>query len=177
MSRTSKVTSAAAQRVVEALKLGNSHAAAIGAGPISASTFYSWLAAGRSDPDGDHGKFATAVAEAEQEAERLLVAEWRSQCPSDWRACAELLARRFPTRWARQQSRYEMTGPSGEPVAVEVAIRAALAAVEAAQIEELARMLDDYFASPDPENWTMEGFRSSVAGESGDVHAGARPQS
>jgi hypothetical protein len=44
------------------------------------------------------------------------VAEWRSQFPTDWRAAAELLARRFPARWARQQPRYELTGSQGGPV-------------------------------------------------------------
>lgn len=119
MARPTKLTPKLADRVLEALRAGVTIEAACSAGPIAPSTFYDWVRRGRTTTRGKFHDFAEAVDMAQLDAERTLVEAWRAHVVDDWRAAAELLARRFPERW-RRPSAVELSGPNGGPVAMEI---------------------------------------------------------
>ncbi len=96
-----------AGRVLLALRLGAPrHIAAKWAG-IDRTTVFKWAARGREheddDPVADEDQvfvdFFNAQAWVGAMLEIELVAFWRSQAMTDWRAARDLLARRFPEEW------------------------------------------------------------------------------
>jgi hypothetical protein len=131
MTRTAKITDEAlVGRVLEAIRQGCTMESACSAGPVAKSTVYGWIRRGRLDgAEPVFVAFAEAVADAELHAERTLVELWRAQCPTDWRAAAELLARRFPDRWSPRAYRHHeyvevggyKSSPLTEPTEDEVA--------------------------------------------------------
>ncbi len=50
-----------------------------------------------------YATFALAVRQAEAQCERGLVTYWRAQVPDNWQAARDMLARRFPDRWANRE--------------------------------------------------------------------------
>jgi hypothetical protein len=58
-----------------------------------------WGEAGRSR----YLQFFHAVTRAETEAEATLVQAWNAAGKIDWRAARDMLARRFPERWAQSK--------------------------------------------------------------------------
>jgi hypothetical protein len=131
--------------MVEATREGATRAAAAAAGPVAPSTMYAWIRLGRSELDGPHSRFVEELDAADAECERRLIAEWRGQCPDDWRAAAEFLARRFPDRWRRQPTAIEVAG------AVEIG-----ALTDEERAERLLDTFDAYLASQ-PDNGADKG--------------------
>jgi hypothetical protein len=107
------------KRIVEAVRLGAHFEEAGAAAGISRSTLHRWLA--RGDATNAPQRFRTFLeavrqAEAEHELEALRSID-RAAAAGDRRAQAWKLERRYPARWGRQ-TRHELTGPEGEPLAV-----------------------------------------------------------
>jgi hypothetical protein len=133
VSRPSKLTDTRAARIVAAVAAGNTRAAAAGAGGIAPSTLYDWLARGRTGED-PYAGFAERLEGAELEFERQAVDAWVAHFPKDWRAIAEMLARRFSDRWRR------------DPV-VNVEQHVAVPAAEPAETLTLAQQVEGMLAS------------------------------
>lgn len=56
------------------------------------------------EPEGSpYLQFLEAIRQAEAEAEAHLVEFWQEAAPKDWRACRDLLARRWPERWSEKR--------------------------------------------------------------------------
>lgn len=63
----------------------------------------------QTDPDDLCVRFVQALTRAENENHAQLVAAWKGQARTDWRAAKELLARRHPNEWA-DRTRHELSG-------------------------------------------------------------------
>ena len=83
------------QRVLQALRNGNTRTAAARCAGIEIHTLERW--AKRS------AQFAQALSRAEAESQVALVAIVRQAAASDWRAAAHLLERRWPDEWGRRE--------------------------------------------------------------------------
>lgn len=95
MARPTKRTPEVEQRLLTALRAGNTIAAACRYAGITTETYGQWQ---RRFP-----AFSDAVTRAEAESEVALVAYIRAAATSDWRASLALLERRFPDTWARRE--------------------------------------------------------------------------
>lgn len=120
MGRPTRLTPKVAETIIQAVRAGATISAACARAGIGESTYYEWVQRGTGTHKNRrantvYAEFAEALARAEAELEVALVAQWRQQMPSDWRAVAEFLARRFPRDWGR---RTEVTGAGGGPVEV-----------------------------------------------------------
>lgn len=104
VGRPSKLTPDVKRRLLDAIRAGNYYEAACRYAGISPSTFYRWMERGQRANSGQFREFWEAVTHAEAEAEVRMVTQWQAQIPHDWRAARDFLARRFPKRWAQQQS-------------------------------------------------------------------------
>jgi hypothetical protein len=153
MGHPSKLSPRIAARIVEATREGATRAAAAAAGPVAPSTMYAWIRLGRRELDGPHARFVEQLDAADAECERRLIAEWRGQCPSDWRAAAEFLARRFPDRWRRQPTAIEVAG------SVEIG-----ALTDDERAERLLDTIDAYVASQHDDRVGNGGEDSEAAG-------------
>jgi hypothetical protein len=117
--RPSKLTPEVQQRLCDAIAAGNYYQAACGYAGISYKVFREWMLKGEKARSGQFRDFRDAVTKAKTDAEVQVVAFWRAQLPSDWRACRDFLARRYPQRWGPMQ-RHEMKAKAdvtsgGEP--------------------------------------------------------------
>jgi hypothetical protein len=117
--RPCKLTPELQQRLCDALAAGNYYQAACGYAGISYKVFREWMVKGEKAKSGQFRDFREAVTKAKTEAEVAVVAFWRAQLPSDWRACRDFLARRYPQRWGPMQ-RHEVKAKAdmttgGEP--------------------------------------------------------------
>ena len=91
--RPSKRTDERIERILSAIRAGNTIRAACGAGGISVETFASWR---RSDP-----QLRDDVMAAEAAAEFIAVNALRDGFADDWRAAQAWLERRRPEDWGR----------------------------------------------------------------------------
>lgn len=111
----SKLTEEIIKDISKKLRVGNyvkTVATSIG---ISERTFYFWVERGEkanklyeagqkvSNEEKIYLQFLQSVRQAEAEAEVMIVAQIFSQIPKDWKAGLELLARKYPERWARKE--------------------------------------------------------------------------
>jgi len=108
MGRPTKLSPEIQERICSALRDGNYESAAAAAGGVGSSTLHRWLEKGRLAKSGPYREFWVAVTRARDAAELSLVSMWVAAMPSDWRAIAEFLARRYPERWGRRE-RAEVT--------------------------------------------------------------------
>src|SRR5215467_9669155 len=92
--RPTKLTKDVRRRILRAIRAGSYLEPACVAAGVGYSTFRAWQ---KKFP-----KFREAVERAQAVAEVRLVGLWREQCPKDWRAAKELLARRHPERWSAE---------------------------------------------------------------------------
>lgn len=95
------------QRIVEALRGGNTRRAAAWAGGIDIDTFHSWLKR--------YSAFSDAVKEAESDAELAMVERVRLASVDTWQAAAWWLERKLKADWSARQ---EQTGADGGAVRV-----------------------------------------------------------
>jgi hypothetical protein len=145
--RPTKLTDQVRGRICQAIAAGNYYGAACACAGVGYSTFRAWMA-GKAPR---FREFQEAVARAEAEAEVRAVALWQKQCPDDWRACRDFLARRHPDRWGPKQT---FAGDPLRPVQVphdhEADVAADLAGLEPAIREFLRSMQERDAAAPPP---------------------------
>lgn len=129
-----KFTPERAARIVAAVRAGNRLQVAYRVGGVAVSTALEWRRLGRraselaaagkdlSAEDTAFAAFEDDLTLAESEAEARLVTMWAAAAKDDWRAARDLLARRFPERWAPLERR-EVAGAEGGPVTVAAEVR------------------------------------------------------
>jgi len=125
MANRTKLTREVIKKVAEGIyPAGNYFEVACQLAGISKSIGYAWLEMARGDkpraktiPKALLLEFLDAVERANAEAENAAVVYWRSAFPTDWRASAEYLSRRWPERW-KKIDRNEITGADGAPLFV-----------------------------------------------------------
>jgi len=105
--RPTKYTVQNVNRILDALRGGNTRRASCAAGNISQDTFANWLR--------DHSAFSDAVQKAEGEAELRNLAVIQDATKTTWQAAAWWLERKHKQDWS---SRVEQTGADGSPVKV-----------------------------------------------------------
>jgi hypothetical protein len=105
--RPTKYTEQNVNRILDALRGGNTRRASCAAGNISQDTFANWLR--------EHSAFSDAVEKAEGEAELRNLAVIQDATKTTWQAAAWWLERKHKADWS---SRVEQTGADGSPVKV-----------------------------------------------------------
>ena len=83
---------------------------------VTYATFYNWLEKGEAAKSGAYSEFCDTVSRAKADSALRLVSQITLQAPTDWRAAAFLLERRFPDDYGK---RSEITGKDGGPVKVD----------------------------------------------------------
>lgn len=114
-----KFTEARRRAILDALRKGHTLTTAAAFAGITRQTLYNWLQRGEKAPEGNYGKFAMEVAQASAEAADVAINSVTGAFPDDWRAAMEFLSRRFPDEWGKRE-RHEVSGPTGEPIRIEV---------------------------------------------------------
>lgn len=150
-----KLTRATQRAVVKALRQGNYLAVAARQAGIHRVTLNAWLKKGAEAQQAvDRGEeltgdaprylaFRVAVQEAEAQAEADLVARWSAATRHDWRAAAELLARRHPDKWSPTKSVTLTTEASNRRVAAaQVEVLEALGLPVSDELREEAGLTD-----------------------------------
>lgn len=108
--RPSKIhDEATRKRLLDAIRAGNYYEAACGYANIDYKTFRTWILRGEeaeknkdeAETEAPYRQFLHDLKKAEGEAETRIVALWQTQIPSDWKAAATFLERRYPKRWGR----------------------------------------------------------------------------
>ena len=105
--RPTKYTVQNVNRILDALRGGNTRRVSCAAGNISQDTFANWLR--------DHSAFSDAVQKAEGEAELRNLQVIQDATRTTWQAAAWWLERKHKADWS---SRVEQTGADGSPVKV-----------------------------------------------------------
>jgi transposase len=105
MGRPSKRTPESEERILDALRDGQTKSAAAAHGGISESTLYAWAA--------DFPEFSEALEKAENTGKYKLISEIRAD--KSWQAKAWLTERRWPKEFGRREH-VEMTGADGGPI-------------------------------------------------------------
>ena len=100
--RPSKLTPEVQQKIVTAIRAGNSPQDAAVYAANTERTFDRWIARGEKAPAGPYPRFWEAVKAAESEAEVRAVAIIQQSMPANWRAAMTYLERKYPRRWGRQ---------------------------------------------------------------------------
>ena len=110
-----KLTPEIQAEIVKRLKIGCYAKTVVEAVGINRATYYRWLERGeRSKKLAEEGKkipkeekiycdFCDSVRQADAEGEVSITAMIFNQVKDDWRAGMELLARKYPERWARKE--------------------------------------------------------------------------
>jgi hypothetical protein len=120
VGRPSKFTPDVCNRILTAIRNGNTYEASAQYGGISYSLLREWIVQGEQDQAGEFLEFVEALKKAEAEAEVESVALIRrSAQEGQWQAAAWFLERRKPSEWGRKD-RHEIGGINGEPIKHEV---------------------------------------------------------
>lgn len=88
------------RKLLQAIEIGNYLPTAARYAGIGEATFYEVMEHGRTQRRGKCRDFYEAVMDAEAKAEVAAVAALRRGFERDWRAAAEFLKRKYPSRWA-----------------------------------------------------------------------------
>jgi hypothetical protein len=105
--RPTKYTEQNVNRILDALRGGNTRRASCAVADVSQDSLALWL---RTYPE-----FAEAVEKAEGKAEAKMVSVIRDASETTWQAAAWWLERKHKAEWS---SRVEQTGADGSPVKV-----------------------------------------------------------
>lgn len=106
MARPTKLDDLVSKRIVNAIAKGLPRDTAAKLAGIAPSTLYLWLRKGDAGEE-PFSEFSDALKRAEAEGEAELVAIIREAGKTSWTACAWLLERRRPARWALRRERSE----------------------------------------------------------------------
>ena len=122
MGRPSKLTPEVQELIVDGISAGLTYRLSCERAGIFPSTFYVWIERGERQVKGRYKDFAEAVTRAKADSALRLVSQITLQAPTDWRAAAFMLERRFPDDYGK---RTELTGKDGSPVKVDATADAA----------------------------------------------------
>ena len=100
--RPPKLTDEVQRIICESLSACVHKQIAAGVAGIDAATFRRWMQRGKASPRSRYGQFRAAVLAAEKRAELRLAASIAASVVNKPGAALELLARRWPKRWARK---------------------------------------------------------------------------
>lgn len=103
--RPTKLTPERALGIIELVRAGNYKKTAALANGVSESALYEWIERGEQDrqtgKDTIFADFAESLTRAESESETALLSSVIAAIPDDPKLALEILARRYPARWAR----------------------------------------------------------------------------
>ena len=115
-ARPTKLTPDVQELIVVGINAGLTFRLPCGLAGVNPATFYRWLEKGETAKSGAFREFCDTVSRAKADSALRLVSQITLQAPTDWRAAAFLLERRFPDDYGK---RSEVTGKDGGPVKVE----------------------------------------------------------
>lgn len=115
--RPTKVDTAAAEKIIQALRSGAFREVAAAWAGISSRTFREWMTVGKENPTSSHGNFRRRVIEAETAAEIAVGTVAFEAASSDPDYALKYAAVRWRSRWNPAQ-KVEVSGPKGGPVQV-----------------------------------------------------------
>ena len=105
--RPSKLTPKTREKFLLAIRTGATIEVAANTAGIRPSTVYEWMRRGQgtdSRPTApEFAEFADEVQKAIADSEMILLTRWNQATRTDWKAARDLLARRFPERYALTQ--------------------------------------------------------------------------
>lgn len=105
VGRPTKFSDGVAQKVLDAIKGGNYLEPACRAAGVSYGTVRRWLRRGKRVGKGKFWQFWQDYLQAAANAELEVVRKWQEHLPESYQACRDLLARRYPQRWANREKR------------------------------------------------------------------------
>ncbi len=109
VGRPTKFTENVRNRIIAAIRNGNTYEASASYGGVAYDTFREWIKRGQDEATGEFFEFSDAIKKAEAEAEVESVALIRrSAQDGQWQAAAWFLERRKPSDWGRRE-RHEVT--------------------------------------------------------------------
>ena len=114
--RPTKLTPDVQEAIVDGINAGLTYRMSCARAGVTHATFYRWLEKGETAKSGAFREFCDTVSRAKADSALRLVSQITLQAPTDWRAAAFLLERRFPDDYGK---RSEITGKDGGPVKVE----------------------------------------------------------
>jgi Terminase small subunit len=109
---TKEITDRVCESISHGLNIGQAAALA----GISRDALEKWRTAGKRGLE-PYASFLKAYEQAELECQANLVRIWTAAAPSDWRACKEFLARRWPRTYSDHAGRLEVFGVDGRGTA------------------------------------------------------------
>ena len=116
MARPTKLTPESQEAIVVGINAGLTFRLSCARAGVNPATFYRWLEKGETANVRRYSEFCDAVSRAKADSDLRLVSQITLQAPTDWRAAAFMLERRFPDDYGK---RTEVTGKDGGPVKVE----------------------------------------------------------
>ena len=116
MARPTKLTPEVQDLIVDGINAGLTFRLTCARAGVNPGTFYRWLEKGEAAQTGVYREFCDAVERAKADSALRLVSQITLQAPTDWRAAAFMLERRFPEDYGK---RTEITGKDGGPVEVD----------------------------------------------------------
>ena len=111
--RPTKYTPERVERILEAIRKGNTRDTAAKLAGVSATQMYEWM--------NKHPEFAEAIEKADAEAEGFYVGIIERAAAKSWQAAAWWLERRRAAKYGRLE-RHEVTGKGGEALQLQVVI-------------------------------------------------------
>ena len=96
-----KLTPELQKKLIKYIRAGSYIVVACRAVGISEFAFYDWIKKGKKGIE-PYTKFTKSVRQAQAIGELKIYSEIRSQVKKDWRAGMEILARKYPQRWAKK---------------------------------------------------------------------------
>ena len=114
--RPTKLTPEVQETIVDGINAGLTFRLTCARAGVNPATFYRWLEKGEAAQTGVYREFCDTASRARADAALRLVSQITLQAPTDWRAAAFLLERRFPDDYGK---RTEVTGKDGGPVKVD----------------------------------------------------------
>ena len=96
-----KLTPELQKKLIKCIRAGSYIVVACRAVGISEFAFYDWIKKGKKGIE-PYTKFTKSVRQAQAIGELKIYSEIRSQVKKDWRAGMEILARKYPQRWAKK---------------------------------------------------------------------------
>ncbi len=100
----SKLTPVVTKKLVQALGIGNYTTVACRFAGIKPSLFWSWMKRGELEVEGVYFEFREKILLAEAASEVSAVGAMRRAMKNDWKAAAEFLARKYPSRWGKNST-------------------------------------------------------------------------
>ena len=163
-SARSKLTYETQEKICQAIRGGQTLECAAALAHIDRSTLNDWRYRGQQEPGSRYAEFNQAMEQALLESEAMLVHAIVTD--SDWKAKKWILKNRFPDRY---RERYELSGPEGKAVPVDVGARFTVIVncpQDEEALEKLMPVVDGTTGLPIPDSENP--YRTRVAvGENG----------